>query len=462
MNASVSAPPMTTTTAEGTPDAITLAREAGQNPLDYLRQRGFVHEVTDEAGLHAAFAAGPITAYIGFDPTAVSLHIGNLVGIMFLATLQRFGHRPLVIAGGGTALVGDPSGKTSARAMSTPEQIEENLKGIIKQFDRHLDFQGGRFVADPPNPPALLLNNAEWLLKLGYIEFLRDIGRHFSVNEMLAIETYKNRIETTGLNFVEFNYRLVQSYDYLYLFRNYGCILQAGGSDQWTNITGGVELVRKVEGKQVFGLVYPLITTASGEKMGKSAGNAVWLDPSLTSPFDFYQYWVNVDDASVPKLLRTYTFLPEERIQELTSVEGEALREAKQVLAFEATALTHGLEAAEHAREGARALFSGRRDAADLLDDPNIPTTEIPASEVTPDFTLAQAFVRAGLASSRNDARRNAKQGGLSVDDERVQDVDRPLAEVLSDRKSVLLRHGKKRFMRLTITDDPSQGQARE
>ena len=432
-------------------DAITTAREAGINPLDYLIGRGYVQDVTNEDGLRAAFAAGPVTFYQGFDPTAESLHAGHLLGIIMLAVLQRFGHQPIALAGGGTAMVGDPTGKNSTRTVLSLEEIRDNITGILPQFAHHLDFSGGRFIVDPPNPPALLLNNADWLLDLRYIPFLRDIGRHFSVSEMLAAETYRNRLET-GLNFVEFNYRLVQSYDFLHLFRTRDCLLQLGGSDQWGNITSGVELVRKADGDKAFGLVCPLLTTASGQKMGKTEGNSIWLDPDLLSPFDFYQYWVNCDDRDVEKLLRLYTFLPDQRIAELTTVnDAAALREAKQVLAFAVTRMCHGRDEAERARDAARRLFGGPADSVTMLDDPNLPTTAIPAADVTVAFSVADAFVRAGLARSRGDARRTAHQGGLSIDDARVEDVDQPFAEILGERTVTLLRAGKKRFMRMVI-----------
>ncbi|MGH2559972.1 MAG: tyrosine--tRNA ligase [Thermomicrobiales bacterium] len=416
------------------------------NPVDYLRQRGYIQDVTDEAGLHQAFERGPMTIYDGFDPTARSYHVGNLVGIMLLASLQRLGHWPIALAGGGTALVGDPSGKTSTRNVPTPAEIEANLPNLLKQFEPHLDFEGGRFG---DNPPALLLNNADWLLPLSYIEFLRDIGRHFSVNEMLAIETYKNRLETTGLNFVEFNYRLVQAYDFLYLYRTYGCLLQVGGSDQWANITGGADLIRRVEGVQAFALTTPLVTTASGQKMGKTEGNAVWLDAALTSPYDYYQYWINTDDALVATFLRLYTFLPEERIAELTSVEGEALREAKQVLAWEATRLNHGEVAANEARSAAQVLFARDGGAAgDWVDDSSLPTTKIARTDLDAGMTVAELFVRAGLCSSRGEARRLAQQGGLSINDVRIEEVDRPVE--VGD-SAMLLRVGKKRFRRVAF-----------
>ncbi|MFT4037873.1 MAG: tyrosine--tRNA ligase [Thermomicrobiales bacterium] len=423
-------------------DAISEAMAAGIGPLQYMQQRGFVQDVSDEAGLTAAFAAGPVTLYQGFDPTGPSLHVGHMLGMMMLATLQRFGHRPIALGGGGTALVGDPSGKTSTRAVTSEEDIRANLARILPQFDRHLDFAGGRFG---DNPPAILINNADWLLELRYIPFLRDIGRHFSVNEMLAAETYRNRLETTGLNFVEFNYRVVQAYDFLHLFRTEGCTLQLGGSDQWGNIVAGVELVRKANGGQAYALVCPLLTTASGAKMGKTEGNSIWLDPARTSPYDFYQYFVNVDDADVEKLLRLYTFLPMGRITELTAAGGASLREAKQVLAQEVTRLTHGEEALAQAEAASRALFAGAPD----VDDANIPTTEIPAAEADA-LTFADLFVRAGLVASRGEARRKAAEGALSVDGERVTDVDAVFA---APANAVLLRFGKKRYRRVVITD---------
>lgn len=427
------------------PTGPEIARAAGIGPIEYLRGRGFVQDVTDESGLAAAFAAGQVTLYDGFDPTARSYHVGNLVGIMALASLQRLGHRPIALAGGGTALVGDPSGKTSARRPPQPDEIEANLPNLLKQFTPYLDFAGGRFG---DNAAALLLNNADWLLRLGYIEFLRDIGRHFSVNEMLAIETYKNRLETTGLNFVEFNYRLVQAYDFLYLYRTYGCLLQIGGSDQWANITGGVDLIRRVEGAKAFALVTPLVTTSSGQKMGKTEGNAVWLDGSMTTPYDFYQFWVNTEDDDVARFMRLFTFLPDDRIADLTAVSGPALREAKAVLASEATALTHGTAAAAEAQEAARALFG--RGAGSTLDasDPTIPTTEIPAGDAA-GLSIADAFVRAGLCDSRGDARRQAAQGGLSIDGETVTDVDAPFSP---GSGPALFRRGKKRYRRVVVS----------
>lgn len=428
---------MTVTTLE-TMDAIQEAQAAGWGPLEYLQSRGYVQDVSDPDELRRAFADGIVTAYVGFDPTAPSLHVGHMLGMMMLASLQRFGHRPIALGGGGTALVGDPSGKTSTRAIVSEEDIRSNLERILPQFQRYLDFTGGQFGT---NPPALLLNNADWLLALQYIPFLRDIGRYFSVNEMLTAETYRQRMETTGLNFVEFNYRIVQAYDFLHLFRTEGCTLQMGGSDQWGNITAGVELIRKAEGGKAFALVCPLLTTASGEKMGKSEGNSVWLDRELTAPYDFYQYWINVDDADVERLLRLYTFLPESRVRELTAEGGAALREAKRVLAQEVTTLAHGEEATRQVEAAARALFG---DASDL-DEADIPTLDIPATEVS-SLSVAELFVRSGLVASRGEARRKAAEGALWLDGDNVRSVDEPFRPV---GERVLLRFGKKRYRRI-------------
>ncbi len=424
-------------------DAAILARAAVENPVDYLRRRGYVQDISNEPELRALFDRETVTAYVGFDPTAASLHVGHQMGIMALAVLQRFGHRPIALGGGGTALVGDPSGKTSTRTLLTEESIRSNLKSILPQVDRFLDFRGDRFG---DNPPALLMNNADWLLELEYIPFLRDIGRHFSVNEMLAAETYKVRLDSgVGLNFVEFNYRIVQAYDFLHLNQATGCRLQLGGSDQWGNIVAGVDLIRRVESVEGFGLVWPLLTTASGQKMGKSEGNSLWLDGNLTSPYDFYQYWVNVDDADVERLLKLYTFVPDDEIAQICSGSGEELRAAKQLLAREVTALTHGEAAADEAASAAAALFSGDTTVEQRLSDPNVPSIELASDPVS----VAELFVRAGMTGSRGEARRLAQQGGLSIDGVRVDDVDQPAP---GDRAAVLLQVGKKRFKRVDFT----------
>jgi tyrosyl-tRNA synthetase len=443
-------PPLTipspATTRIGAPD---LAREQGVNPVDYLRQRGFIHDLTDDAGLRAAFDHGPVTCYVGFDPTGPSLHAGHMVSIMLLATLQRMGHRPIALAGGGTALVGDPSGRTSTREIIRPAEIDANLTAISGQLASFLDFDGDRFAGG--NPPAMLVNNADWLLPLAYIPFLRDIGRHFSVNEMLSLDTYKSRLEGgSGLNFVEFSYRLMQAYDFLHLFREEGCTLQMGGSDQWANITGGIELIRRADRGQAYGLVSPLMTTATGEKMGKTgSGVRAWLDPARFSPSDYYQYWIGTDDRLVERWLRLFTFLPEEEIAELSAEPGTALREARRVLAWEATALVHGVNAADQAEQVATTVF-GQPDGGSSDGVASLPTTAILASEAA-HLSLADAIVRAGLARGRGEARRLASQGGLRIDDAVNVDVDVPLAHALAGRQSVLLRVGKKRFRRLAV-----------
>lgn len=437
----------TFTTPTGRISAPEYARARGVAAVDYLRNRGFVHDASDENGLSEHLESGSRTYYIGYDPTGISLHAGHMATLMLHGTLQRFGHRPIAVAGGGTAMVGDPTGRTSAREIIKLEDLEENLRGISAQLAKYLDFQGGQFG---DNPAAMMVNNADWLLKLEYIPFLRDIGQHFSVNEMLGTETYKKRFESGGLNFVEFNYRLVQGYDFLHLFREYGCTLQLGGSDQWSNILGGVDLIRRADSQKAFALVQPLITTTSGEKMGKTgSGLRVWLNPEMFSPYDYYQYWVNTDDAMVETYLKRFTFILDDEIAELTSVEGEALREAKRVLALEATAMAHGLEAARQAEEATKSLFGGATNVTAA--DTSLPTTEIGVADITDEFTLADAFVAAELAKSRGEARRLASQGGLRVDDAPVDNIDVSFAHVLGDAEAVLLRAGKKRFKRVAV-----------
>lgn len=444
---SSTAEPAMFTTPTGRVSAPEYARAHGVAAVDYLRNRGFVHDVSDEDGLREHLETGSRTYYIGYDPTGVTLHAGHMATLMLHGTLQRFGHRPIALAGGGTAMVGDPTGRASARELIKLEDLEHNLQGISAQLSKYLDFEGGKFG---DNPAAFMVNNADWLLQLSYIPFLRDIGKHFSVNEMLATDTYKRSFESGGLNFVEFNYRLVQSYDFLHLFREMGCTLQLGGSDQWSNILGGVDLIRRAEGEKAYALVQPLITTTSGEKMGKTgSGLRVWLNPEMTSPYDYYQYWVNTDDVMVETYLKRFTYILDEEIAELTSVQGEALREAKRVLALEATAMAHGLEAAQQAEEATKALFGASTVSAD---DASLPTTEIAAADISDEFTLADAFVAAELAKSRGEARRLAQQGGLRVNEDQVTDVDVPFSAALGDATAIILRAGKKRFKRVSIS----------
>ena len=369
--------------------------------IDTLRERGFIAQVSDEDALRAHLARGPITLYQGFDPTATSLHTGHLVGIMALSHFQRAGHRPIAIIGGGTGMIGDPTDRQSERPMLSVADIERNLAGIRRQFDRYLDFSNDR---------ALMVNNADWLLELKWIEFLRDVGRHFTVNQLLQHGTYRERLETGSFSFIELNYALVQAYDFLHLYRAYGCILQIGGNDQWFNILAGSELIRRAEGGEAFAMTTPLITTSSGQKMSKSAGNAPWLDPAQTSPYDYYQYWRNTEDADVGRFMRLFTFLPMDQIAEYEKLTGAELNRAKEVLAFEATAITHGADEAGKAQETARARFGGGGAADDL-------GPSVPVSAPTSVLDLA---IQAGLAKSRGNAKYFAREGALRLDDVKV------------------------------------------
>jgi len=407
------------------------------NVLDVLVERGFVKDISDERGLRAALET-PITLYIGFDPTASSLHAGNLLSIMVLAWMQRLGHRPIALVGGGTGLVGDPTGRTTGRPMLTCEQIEDNLAGQRAQLARYLDFSEGR---------AMMVNNAEWLTKLNYIEFLRDIGVHFSVNQMLATETYKTKLASeAGLSFLEFNYALLQAYDFLHLYQEFGCILQMGGSDQWANSLAGADLIRKVEGGRAYVVVTPLITTASGAKMGKSQSDSVWLDADRTSPYQFYQYWINTEDPDVERFLALYTFLPMEEVRRLGQLEGSELRKAKEVLAFEATRLTHGEEAAKEALAASHALFGG--DAGSME---GVPTTQMAAGELAEGIPASQLLAQVGLASSRGEARRLIQQGGAYVNGERIETVEQTITPNNLVEGSLFLRVGKKKYHRVVV-----------
>jgi tyrosyl-tRNA synthetase len=407
------------------------------NVFDELEERGFVDQATDPDAVRVLLEE-PSTCYIGFDPTARSLHLGSLVCIMALAHMQRAGHRPVALVGGGTGLVGDPSGKTEMRRIMSREEIDENAGCIRDQLARFLDFNEDR---------AIMANNADWLAELNYIDFLRDIGRHFSVNRMLSAESYRLRLQT-GLSFIEFNYMLLQSYDFLHLYRTIGCRLQMGGSDQWGNIVAGADLIRRVEGVSAYGITFPLITTASGIKMGKTHAGAVWLDPELTSPYDYYQYWINQDDADVGRFLALFTFLPMDEVRRLSALEGAELRSAKEVLAFEATRICHGEKAAEQAREASRQLFGGggRRASA-------APTFEIPREEMEQGLPAYILFELAGLCKTRGDARRLIAQGGGYVNDERIDAFDRTIDARALNGGSLLLRAGKKRYVRVMVAD---------
>ena len=404
------------------------------NVFDVLTERGFVEQVSDAEGVREAVER-PVTCYVGFDPSAESFHVGHLVPIMALAHLQRHGHRPIALMGGGTGMIGDPSDKDEMRKLLTVEQIDANVTKLRTQMANLLDFSEGG---------ALMLNNAEWLRPLNYLEFLRDIGRHFSVNRMLAAEGYRRRYDSEGgLNFLEFNYMLLQAYDFLHVFREYGCTLQAGGNDQWGNILAGVDLVRRVEGEQVHAITYPLLTTNSGAKMGKTAKGAIWLDPEMLSPYEYYQFWINTDDADVERFLALFTFLPMEQVRDLGGLAGAEIRSAKEVLAFEATQILHGEAAALEAQQASRRLFS-RGVMSDAL-----PTTEVELAELEAGIEAPALFQRVGLCRSRSEARRLIQQQGARVNDEPVVSVDACVTiEDLVDG-AIVLRAGKKRYHRI-------------
>ncbi len=406
------------------------------NAYDVLHERGFVFQVSDAAALRQALDS-PLTLYTGFDPTAASLHVGHFSRIMQLAHLQRAGHRPIVLCGGGTALVGDPSGKTSTRPILTRAEIDANVASQKQQLTRVLDFTDDR---------ALVVNNADWLCELNYIEFLRDIGRHFSVNQMLTAEIYKARLEAEeNLSFLEFNYQLLQAYDFLHLYRTHDCTLQCAGSDQWANCLAGMDLIRKLEGAAAHVLCSPLLTTSSGAKMGKTEHGAVWLDPELTPPYELFQYLVNCDDPDVEKLLLQLTFVPVEEVRELCAVQGAALREAKRRLAWDVTALVHSEAAAHEAQAAAAALFGGG-----VGDRSAIPSTALPLADLA-GLPVVDAFVLAGLCKSKGEARRLLTQGGVSVNEARVDDQEARLAAQDLQDGEILLRAGKKRYHRLLV-----------
>ena len=407
-----------------------------ESAFDLLVERGFVHQTSNDHALRDALRR-PITLYCGYDATAPSLTVGHLVPMMMMAHLQRAGHRPIAVAGGGTTMVGDPTDKAEARPLLSRQQIAQNMAGIKAQLGRYLDFGGGR---------ALMVDNADWLLQLKYVDFLREIGRHFSVNQLLQHETYRDRLQSSGLSFIELNYALLQSYDFLHLYREYGCVLQVGGTDQWFNILAGVELIRRVEGAEAFALVAPLILTASGVKMGKTEAGAVWLSSERTSAYDFYQFWVNTEDADVGRFLRLFTFLPEDEIRRLESLEGADLRAAKDVLAFEATRLTHGETAAREARASARALFGGDGSGLEA-----VPTTAVPTELLAEGIEIVDLLVLSQLAPSKAAARRLIEQGGAYLGDRRVASPDLKVTLENLRANGLLLRAGKKRYHRLVV-----------
>ena len=401
-----------------------------------LIARGLIAHVTNEEEIKKMVNEGKAVFYIGFDPTADSLHVGHFMALCLMKRLQMAGNKPIALIGGGTGMVGDPSGRTDMRTMMTPEIIQHNCDCFKKQMSRFIDFSEGK---------AMMVNNAEWLMDLNYIEFLREIGPHFSVNNMLRAECYKQRMEK-GLSFLEFNYMLMQSYDFYELFQRYGCNMQFGGDDQWSNMLGGTELIRRKLGKDAHAMTITLLLNSEGKKMGKTQSGAVWLDPNKTSPFDFYQYWRNVADADVLKCLRMLTFLPLEQIDEMDKWEGSQLNQAKEILAFELTKLVHGEEEAAKAQEGARALFSAGGSTI------NMPTSELTEEDFKENaMDILTILTKSGLASSRSEARRNVEQGGVSVDGETVKDIHAAFEKDRFAGEGLVVKRGKKNFRKVIL-----------
>ena len=404
--------------------------------FDELKARGMIAQMTNEEKIRDLMENQKIKFYIGFDPTADSLHVGHFVQIMVMAHMQRAGHVPIALFGGGTGMIGDPSGKTDMRKMLTKETIQHNIDCFQKQMSKLVDFSDGK---------ALMVNNADWLLNLNYIEFLREVGGHFSVNRMLAAECYKQRLER-GLSFFELNYMIMQSYDFLVLSREYDCQLEFGGDDQWSNIIGGVELTRRMDGREVCGMTFNLLQTSDGRKMGKTEKGAVWLDPEKTSPYEFYQYWRNVDDADVINCMKMLTFIPLDEIAEYEKLEGSALNQAKEKLAFEVTKLIHGAEEAQKAQSAAKALFSSSADAE------HMPTTVLKPEQFTDDtITVIDILVAASLAKSKGEARRLIEQGGITVDDGRVTNLGAAVSKADFAKGHVLVKKGKKVFHKIVL-----------
>ncbi len=425
-----------------------------ENLYNILTERGFVYQCTDEDALRELLDRESIKIYIGFDPTAESLQAGNLIPIMSLAWAQRAGHVPIAIVGGGTAMVGDPSGKTEMRQMLTLKQIRHNQEGLKKQLSRYITFEEDR---------ALMINNADWLLDLKYVDFLRDIGRYFSINRMLAVESYRSRLET-GLSFIEFNYMLLQAYDFLHLYQKYHCQLQMGGQDQWGNIVAGIDLIRRLNGKTAYGLTFPLLMNSANEKFGKTAAGTVWLDGDKTSPYEFYQFWRNCTDDEVDRLLGLFTFLPMEEVKTLASLDGTLINRAKEILAYEATAITHGPELARTAYLTSINTFgqadpSGRVETSSGIIEieadvsVEIPQTGIPADELEAGRAAASLFLLAGLAKTKGEARRLIRGGGAYINDQRVASEDQVITSTDLEDKALILRAGKKRYHRLFVQD---------
>lgn len=403
---------------------------------DELIARGLIAQVTDEEKVKELINSGKATFYIGFDPTADSLHVGHFMALCLMRRLQSNGNKPIALLGGGTALIGDPSGKTDMRKMLTKEQIDHNAECFRKQMRRLVDFDNGK---------ATMLNNADWILKFNYMDFLREVGVHFSVNRMLTAECFKTRLEK-GLSFIEFNYMLLQSYDFLHLYRTMGCHLELGGDDQWSNIINGADLIRRVDGKDdAYGLTFTLLTTSEGKKMGKTEKGAVWLDPEKTSPYEFFQYWRNINDADVIRVMKMLTFMPLEEIAEYEKLEGAGLNKAKERLAYEITAMVHGKEEAEKAMNAAKAAFSGGASA-------DMPTTALTAEDLTDgEIGAMDLLVKTGLVKSKSEARRTIQQGGLTINDTKVTDVYAAYGADAFAGDGMIIRKGKKSFRKVTL-----------
>ena len=404
--------------------------------LEELKARGLIAQVTDEDEIKEMVNNGKATFYIGFDPTADSLHVGHFMALCLMKRLQMAGNRPIALLGGGTGMIGDPSGRTDMRQMLTKETIQHNIDCFKQQMSRFIDFSDGK---------ALMVNNADWLMNLNYVELLREVGAHFSVNRMLTAECYKQRMER-GLSFLEFNYMIMQSYDFYMLYQKYGCNMQFGGDDQWSNMLGGTELIRRKLGKDAYAMTITLLLNSEGKKMGKTQSGAVWLDPNKTSPFDFYQYWRNVDDADVIKCMRLLTFLPLEEIDEMAKWEGSELNKAKEILAYQLTELVHGEEEAKKAQEGARALFSG-------ADTSHMPTTELAEEDFDEEgkIDLITLLVKAELVPSRSEGRRAIQQGGVSIDGEKLTDIYHTVEKDAFAGDGIVLKRGKKKFKKICV-----------
>lgn len=404
------------------------------NVFDVLEERGFIEQITHEKEVKELFSKESVPFYIGFDPTADSLHVGHFISLMVASYMQKYGHKPIILIGGGTAVIGDPSGKTDMRKMLSKEEINHNVENFKKQISKFLSFEGEN--------AAIIVNNADWLLDLNYIEFMRNIGVHFSINKMLAAECYKQRLEK-GLTFFELGYMLMQSYDFLYLYEHYGCKLQLGGNDQWSNIIGGVELIRKIGKDDSFGLTFKLLTTKEGKKMGKTEKGALWLDATKTSPYEFYQYWRNIDDADVKKVLSLLTFLPMDEVNRLSSLEGSEINEAKKVAAYEITKIIHGKEEAKKACEAANNLFNG----SGVSD--NMPTTKIDSY----DLSLLDLLVKINFAPSKSQAKILISQGGISINDEKIDNINYVLSKKDFKDGFLIIKKGKKNYHKIEMVE---------